>query len=131
MFETSLVFRLIIDEVEKTLYVADMAIAAEYARLVTDRAGAEAILQDIRAEYERTLEQVLVVSAATGLAERFRAYRQRIDGRMPFIARCNALQVELLRELRTLEPSDPSRDRVLVPLLLSMNCIATGLGWTG
>lgn len=131
MFETSRVFRLIIDEVEKALYVADMAIAADYASLVPDRAGAEAILGDIRAEYERTLAQVLAVSAAPGLAERFAAYRHRIDGRMPFITRCNGLQVELLREFRTLDPADPSRDRVLVPLLLSMNCIATGLGWTG
>jgi phosphoenolpyruvate carboxylase len=48
---------------------------------------------------------------------------------LPIIDRVNRQQIELLRQFRAGGNGGDS-DR-LVPLLLSMNCIASGLGWTG
>ena len=59
MFERSRGFRLAIDEVEKSLYLADMEIAGLYAGLVPDRKAAERILARVQTEYARTRDRVL------------------------------------------------------------------------
>jgi hypothetical protein len=41
-------------------------------------------------------------------------------------------QVKLIAQFRAKAPAGESKfDEDLVPLLLSINCIASGLGWTG
>ncbi|MBH0236217.1 phosphoenolpyruvate carboxylase [Methylobrevis sp. L22] len=132
MFEQSRFFRLMIDEVEKTLYLADMEIAALYAGLVPDEEVRDRILGMVRQEYARTVKHVLAISGESRLATRFPALYRRTEHVRPMIERTNRWQVELLREFRdkggaAAEGSQES----LVPLLLSMNCIAGGLGWTG
>jgi phosphoenolpyruvate carboxylase len=131
MYRTSRVFRLIIDEAEKSLHLADMDIAARYASLVEDREAAATILAMVREEYDLTAGQVLALTGERTLAERFPAFRRRIGRVRPMIDRTNALQIELLGEFRRLKAERRSGNRVLVPLLLSMNCISAGLGWTG
>jgi phosphoenolpyruvate carboxylase len=131
MFERSRVFRLIVDEAEKSLRIANMEIAASYASLVPDRAQAETILQMIQDEYALARHHVLALTGEMELAQRFPAFRRRIERVSPLIDRTNALQVELLAEFRAERSEGRSAGRVLVPLLLSMNCISAGLGWTG
>jgi phosphoenolpyruvate carboxylase len=82
----------------------------------------------IEAEYRRTLAMVLRVSGSKEMAERFPQFRQRLASRLPIINAVGHTQVKLIRQFRT-APEPGKKD--LVPLLLSINCIASGLGWTG
>ena len=127
LFSELKVFRLVIDEVEKTLHQTDMAIAARYAGLVDDKSTRHRIFEKISAEHDLTVRHVLSITGEEGIAERFPGFRRRIGEAAPLIDRCNAWQVSLLRHHR----ADPDQAWTRVPLLLSMHCIATGLGWTG
>jgi phosphoenolpyruvate carboxylase len=131
MFATSRFFRLVIDEAEKTLCLADMEIATTYASLVPDVEARERILGMIRQEYARTVQHVLAITGETELARRFPAFRRRFDHVRPLIDRTNRWQVEYLAEFRAAPEASEKREEVLAPLLMSMNCIAGGLGWTG
>jgi phosphoenolpyruvate carboxylase len=127
MFVRSRGFRLAIDEVEKSLYLADMEIAALYAGLVPDRKAAKRILGLVQAEHALTRERVLQLSGANGLCARFPGFRRRLDRVRPMIDQANRWQVDLLKDARAGRP----KDKALTPLLMTMNCIAAGLGWTG
>jgi len=131
MYEHSRVFRLIVDEVEKTLYQADMEIAAHYAGLVPDEHVRETVLGMIREEYERTCAHISMLTGEKEVATRFPAFRRRIDNVRPLIDRTNTWQVDLLHEFRSGPADSADRGKTTVPLLMTMNCIATGLGWTG
>lgn len=130
MFENKKVFRLVIDESEKTLLQADMSMAARYAALVQDRATRDAIFGSIREEYDRTCNALMQITGEATIGDRFPMFSRRINKARPLIERCNAWQVELLRRYRT-STNEEVRQHTRVPLLLSMHCIATGLGWTG
>ena len=131
MYERSRVFRLIIDEVEKTTALTDMALAQSYAALVADKAQSRFFLDLVRTEYELTCAELLRLTGETALAERFPSFRRRLDQVSPLLQRTHALQVDLLAQFRAEQADGATRMQTLVPLLLSMNCISAGLGWTG
>jgi len=62
MFDGMKVFRLVVDEAEKTLLQADMSMAARYAALVKDEAARTAIFGSIQAEHDRTVKHLLAVT---------------------------------------------------------------------
>jgi len=128
LFEHSRLFRLIVDEVEKSLFQADMLIAERYASLVRDEAVRTAIFGTVEAEYRRTCEGIAFITAEPSLGRRFPELRGRFERVRDDLVHVNLLQVGLLREVRTGSERD---GRVPVSLLQSMNTIATGLGWTG
>ena len=130
LFKESLLFRLILDEVEKTLLMVDLDIAREYAGLVADENVRKRIFSMIEAEYALTKEMAQRVSGGKELAERFPLFRERLKGRLPTINQVSREQVELLRRYRTEEDED-KREAVKSALLLSINCIAVGFGSTG
>ncbi len=76
-----------------------------------------------------TCKRLKQITGEDALAGRFPAFRRRISDVRPLIDRCNRWQVGLLARYRA--GKNGERDRVRVPLLLSMNCVASGLGWTG
>lgn len=132
MMEESRLFRLIIDEVEKTLPQVDLDIARKYADLVEDAELREGVFSLFENEYRRTVEQVLQVSGGATLAERFPRFRRRLTRRLPAISQVGLVQVELIRKFRKTKQTDPkAAEQYLISLLLSINCIAAGLGWTG
>jgi phosphoenolpyruvate carboxylase len=130
MFSSSRLFRLIIDEVEKTLLLVDLDIARDYASLVADEGVRENILGMIEAELARTREMVLKVSGGTSIAERFPEFRAAIQSRLATINEVNREQVQLLRRFRGAE-QDSEREAFKSALLLSINTVAAGLGATG
>src|SRR5580704_6307324 len=85
MFREARLFRLILDDVERTLLQVDLAIAREYAGLVEDAAARDPILAQIEAEYARTCEMVLKISGDTCIAERFPQCRRRLERRLKTI----------------------------------------------
>jgi phosphoenolpyruvate carboxylase len=130
MFADSRLFRLIVDEVEKTLSYVDLELAREYAELCTDDAARRAILGLVEEEYHRTVEAVLRISGGTELAERFPRFRRRLVRRLPTINQVTRQQIELVRRFRA-SGSDRSQEERLSALLLSINCTAAGFGATG
>ena len=131
MFEDSRLFRLIIDEVEKSLLRTDLDIARRYAQLLANTEIRETILALIESEYKKTVTNVLRVSGGTVLCERFPRFRRRLRRRLPSIDRICRQQVDMIRHFRDPAHDEETRQRYLDPLVMSMNCISAGLGWTG
>jgi phosphoenolpyruvate carboxylase len=130
MFTESRLFRLIIGEVEKTLCLVDLKIAREYASLVADAAKRDEIFALIEQEFSLTCEMILRISREREIGERFPAYRARLAHRLPTINQVNRDQVELLRRFRACD-TEAAMEAYKSNLLLSINCIASGLGATG
>ncbi len=127
MFNKSRGFRLAVDEVEKSLFLADMRVAEKYAELVPDRNDAERIFALISHEHRRTSASILELTGAKVLCERFGGFRRRFDGVRAVVDRANLWQVQLLRQTR----GQKGNEKLNMPLLMTMNCVAQGLGWTG
>jgi phosphoenolpyruvate carboxylase len=130
MFAESRLFRLIVDEVEKTLLIVDLDIARDYSGLVPEAEIRQTIFSMIESEYRLTAEMVKKVTGEAELGERFPRLRQTLADRLPTISAVNREQVELLRRFRGAS-SEKERERYREPLLLSINTIAAGLGATG
>jgi phosphoenolpyruvate carboxylase len=126
MFREARLFRLILDDVERTLLQVDLSIAAEYASLVQDKTIREPIFSRIAEEYRLTCEMVLRISGDAGIAERFPQFRRRLARRLKTINEVSREQVHLLRAHRA-----ESSEDVRTALLMSINCAAAGLGATG
>jgi phosphoenolpyruvate carboxylase len=129
MFAESELFRMIVSEVEKTLGLVDLDIAREYAGLVSADVR-EAIFGMIEAEYALTRKMILKITEEKEIAQRFPAYRGRLEHRLATINKVNREQVELLRGFRACA-NELSKEAYKSNLLLSINCIASGLGATG
>lgn len=130
MYSESRLFRLVMDEVEKTLCYVDLDIARLYADLVPDETLREETFAAVEEEYHRTVEAVLRVSGGSQPAERFPRFRRRLYRRLPTINQVSRQQVDLLRRFRA-SASEQERQQYLASLLLSINCISSGFGATG
>jgi len=127
LFVESRLFRLVIDEVEKTVALVDLEVARHYAELCADEGLRGTMLAMIESELERTRSLLLEVTGESELLERFPRYRARLARRLPALRQVGHEQVELVRRFR----ERGRRMEDLVPLLLSINTVAAGLGWTG
>lgn len=130
MYSDSRLFRLVMDEVEKTLCYVDLDIARLYADLVPDEELREGTFAAVQEEYHRTVEAVLRVTGGSEPAERFPRFRRRLYRRLPTINQVSRQQVELLRRFRA-SAGEQERQQYLASLLLSINCISSGFGATG
>jgi phosphoenolpyruvate carboxylase len=126
MFRDARMFRLILDDVERTLLQVDLSIAREYASLVEDEGVREDIFERVADEYRLTCEMILKVSGGACIAERFPQYRRRLARRLKTINEVSREQVHLLRAHRA-----GSSEDIRTALLMSINCAAAGLGATG
>ena len=112
---------------EMVLFKSDMAIAGRYASLVPDRNLADAVFNQIRAEWERTVEAVLKITGQTSLLDKNADLAAIIRARLPYIDPLNHLQIELIRRLRAGDDSEAVRNGVH----LTINGVAAGLRNTG
>ncbi len=112
---------------EMVLVKGDMAIAARYAGLVEDRALADSVFGDIRAEWDRTTEAVLAITGQSALLDHSPDLAATIRSRLPYIDPLNHLQIELLSRLRRGEDTEAVHDGIH----LTINGIAAGLRNTG
>ncbi len=126
MFRDSRLFRVILDEVEKTLLAVDLEIARSYASLVGDPAVRESIFERIEAEYQLTVQMILRVTADGEIGARFPQYKRRLLRRLNTLNQVSREQVGLLRLFR-----ESGADDVRDALLLTINCASAGLGATG
>jgi phosphoenolpyruvate carboxylase len=126
MFREARLFRLILDDVERTLSQVDLPIAREYAGLVEDPAVREPIFAQVTEEYRLTGEMILRISGGACIAERFPQFRRRLTRRLQTLNEVSREQVHLLRAHRA-----KSSEEVRTALLMSINCAAAGFGATG
>lgn len=124
-------FKLILDGVEKTLLLVDMRVAEKYAELVANKEHKETIFSDIKAEYDRTTKMVLQITGENQLCDRFPNFKRHFFRRLDPLNQVGLEQVELVKKFRNKEFNNQGKQDVLIPLLLSINCVAAGIGSTG
>jgi phosphoenolpyruvate carboxylase len=109
-----------------TLAKTDLDIASRYvAQLVP--AQHQPLFDLVRAEYDRTVEELLRVTGSRRLLDQQPALRQTLEVRNAYLAPLHHLQVQLLCDSRAGE-EDPQVRRAL---LLTVNGIAVGMRNTG
>ena len=112
---------------EMVLAKADIAIAARYADLVEDRALADHVFGEIKAEWERTTEALLRITGQSALLEKDPDLAAAIRSRLPYIDPLNHLQIELIRRRRRGDKDEA----VVEGIHLTINGVAAGLRNTG
>ena len=134
MYDEVRLFRLICDEVEKSLTLVDEDVVNAYADLVRDESIRDPILSLVRKELAMTEEAIRWLNGGKEFGTRFPRHRRSLLRRKPILKQVGLEQVALLREFREHRDQggdDATLQKTLVPLLLSINCVAAGLGWTG
>ena len=126
MFAQSPLFRLIVDETEKSLFHTDMKIAARYAALVTDEEVRRSIFGVIEREYAASCLGLKAITGSAQIGARFPMMANRFARVQGELDRVHDMQIGLLRDIRAAPDGTSS-----VPLMQSMNCVAAALGWTG
>ena len=116
---------------KKTLLLVDMEVAEKYCELVTNEDHRTKIFADIKAEYQRTTEMVLKITGEEKLCDRFPNFKRHFYRRLESLNQVGIEQVELVKKFRSDDPEATGIQNVLVPLLLSINCVAAGIGSTG
>jgi phosphoenolpyruvate carboxylase len=126
MFADSRLFRLVIDEAEKSLAFVDLEVARAYAQLAGDAALRERVFGMVEREFELSRRAVLRVTGESASGERFRRFSRKLARRRDILRHVGLAQVGLVARFRKTRNQED-----LIPLLLSINCVSAGLGWTG
>ncbi|MEZ3144004.1 phosphoenolpyruvate carboxylase [Halobaculum sp. MBLA0143] len=122
MYEEWPFFRTTIDNVSVSLARVEMEIAAEYADLAPDHLR-ERFFPEIRAEYDRALELVGVVTDEDEPLNR-EWFRETLDRRNPYVDPLSLLQVDLLSRSHLTDVEERA-------LRLTVTGIASGMKNTG
>ena len=118
-------FQLSVDEIEKSLLLANMEIALLYSGLVNEKKTAQAIYEKVSHEYHCCIE-VIEDLTERKIGFRFPNVVALIKKNESQLDWAHKTQVELLKQVRE---NDINEHRI--QLMQSMNCISAGLGWTG
>ena len=130
MFQNSRIFGLVIDELEKTLCLVDMEVAGAYAALVNDKKLRAQVFGMVESEYKLTCSMVRKITDSKKLGSRFKKFSRKLQRRSQILSSVGLEQVRLVEQFRSAKNEEEAHDD-LVSLLLSINCISAGLGWTG
>lgn len=123
-------FATVLDNAELSLAKADIAAGRRYAALA-GWAGAEQLWSRIEAEFGRAVELLLRVTGRGRLLEGMPGLLRSVELRNPYVDTLTEFQVQLLGRLRSLDPDDPGRGRLLRLVQLTINGVAAGLQNTG
>lgn len=126
MFRHWRLFGLIIDEVEKSLAFVDAEVMRSYADLFNEPETRDRFYLRIIREYELSIENILLITGEATLAERFPRFSRKLERRGDILQQVGLAQVELVKRFR-----EQGKQSDLIALLLSINCVSAGLGWTG
>ena len=118
--------RALVDDVEMVLATADLAIAARYACLAGQLG--DHYFPVIRAEFDRTVANVLALKRANALLDSDLALQRSILLRNPYVDPMSLLQIDLLERWRAEGRPD---NEVFRALMASVRGIAQGLQSTG
>src|SRR5262249_55082127 len=107
---------------------ADIAIASRYAELVEDKHLARMVLALLRAEWRRTIDALLKITAQATLLERNPGLARSIRYRSAYLDPLNHIQIELLKRHHRAGATD---ELVLRGIHRTINGIAAGLRNSG
>ncbi|MBI3803637.1 MAG: phosphoenolpyruvate carboxylase [Nitrospirae bacterium] len=124
-------FNNFIDNIQMTLAKADIHIAHHYAGLVRDAELRKRIFGRIQSEFELTIDLVGKITETEEILANDPTLQQSIRLRNPFIDPINYIQVNLIRKLRSQKLGKKEREELIHAILLTINCIATGMRNTG
>ena len=122
-------FRATIDNAALALAKSDMAIAAQYADLVTDAAVGRRIGRMVRTEFDRSRQAVLAITKVDELLGEIPWLQRSIRVRNPYVDPLNFIQIELYRRQR--DAAKPEDDYLASLRRLTIHGIAGGLRTTG
>ena len=74
---------------------------------------------------------VLQITGENQLCDRFPNFKRHFFRRLDPLNQVGLEQVELVKKFRNKEFNNQGKQDVLIPLLLSINCVAAGIGSTG
>jgi phosphoenolpyruvate carboxylase len=124
-------FNDLMDNIQMTLAKADMQIARHYAELVSDPALGRRVFGRIKREYDLTVEMLKTITGRSRILDCDPDLQRSIRDRNPFINPINYIQVNLIRKLRAGAFSSNEKKELIHAILLTINCIATGMRNTG
>jgi phosphoenolpyruvate carboxylase len=124
-------FQALLSNAQMGLFKTDVGIAEEYAELCPDERARERVFSRIQEEFERTRRQIMEVAGVQELLEDNPMLRLSLSRRNAYLDPLNRIQLALLRRYRDPSLEEADKDRWLVPLLRSINAIASGLRNTG
>lgn len=130
MFRDSRLFRLVIDEAEKTLAQVELGLGEEFAALCPDEALRARIFGRMTEEYQKTVECVLRVTGGAVLCERYPRFLRKLTRRERTMTQAGRMLVQLLARYRA-STDEAERKELLQQVLLAINCVAAGYGATG
>ena len=123
--------RALLDGAAASLSRVEPAAIVEHARLAQRIPGADAIRDRILAEHERSATLLLRITGRERLLDGSPVEQRAADMRAPYLEPLSALQVRLLRQLRSLDPDTPEALRVHRIVQTTVNGLAAGLHTTG
>lgn len=125
-------FQAVMANAELALAKADMGIARAYAGLLPETSAAQAVFQELEAEFERSRKIVLALTGRQQLLEAQPWLERSIRVRNPYVDPLNLIQVETFRRLRQQEDAEAQE---VVPfwnlLRMTIQGVAAGLRTTG
>lgn len=124
-------FRSLLANTRMALYKADIETAKEYAELCESRETAERIYPMIREEFERTVKYILQVTGNEHLLDDSPSLALSLSRRDPYLDPLSHVQIMLLKRYRDPEASEDEQNHWLMPLLRTINAVATGMRNTG
>jgi phosphoenolpyruvate carboxylase len=120
-------FRTVLANMDMVLAKTDLEMAARYKDLVPDRALAEAIFGEIKAEWIRTVTVLREITQTQTFLADNPALARSIRNRFPYLDPLNLLQVDLLRRYR----AGQDDERTKRAIHLTINGLAAGLRNSG
>ena len=124
-------FRAMLSNTQMALFKADMSIAREYANLCISPDTGNRIYDTIRAEFLRTVTQILDITGDNELLAENKSLALSLSRRNPYLDPLNSIQIALLRLTRDEKISEAEKEAWLNPMLRTINAIAAGMRNTG
>lgn len=123
-------FKTLVQNIEMVLTKADMIVGREYTLLNKNRDTGE-IFSMIKNEYERSVNNVLMITNEKELLGDNKLLQRRLNLRNPYLDPISFIQVNLIKQYRDGKKSRKKREELLNVIRSSVNGIAAGLRNTG
>ncbi len=124
-------FNSLVHNIEMVLFKTDMNIAKEYTVLFKGNKAHVHIYENIKDEYNRSVDAVLKITKNANLLDSNKTLQQSLALRNPYMDPISFIQVRFLNEFRKSKPGSPKNKELMQLLRSTVNGIASGIRNTG